>query len=49
MGELEEAYRTRAVCTVIIGDPFFSELAPDERYRRSLSELGLLLQATTPM
>jgi tetratricopeptide (TPR) repeat protein len=46
--ELEEAYRTRAVRTVIIGDPFFSELAPDERYCRLLARLRLPLQTSAP-
>jgi hypothetical protein len=47
--ELEEAYRSRAVRTVIIGDPFFSELAPDERYCRLLGLLRLPLQPSAPM
>ncbi|AMY09487.1 invasion protein regulator [Luteitalea pratensis] len=45
---LEEAYRARAVRTVVIGDPFFSELAPDERYRRLLALLRLPLQTSAP-
>ena len=40
---LEEAYRTRAVRTVIIGDPFFSELVSDARYRDLLASLRLPL------
>ena len=38
---LEEAYRTRAVRTIVIADPFFSELLPNERYRELLSRLRL--------
>jgi tetratricopeptide (TPR) repeat protein len=44
IGQLEEAYRTRAVRTLVIGDPFFSELGHDERYRRLLERMGLPLQ-----
>jgi tetratricopeptide (TPR) repeat protein len=39
MAQLEKAYRTRAVRTVIIGDPFFSELVSDARYRELMSLL----------
>jgi hypothetical protein len=41
--DLEEAFRTRAVRTVIIGDPFFSELVSDARYRDLLTSLRLPL------
>jgi hypothetical protein len=41
MTVLEEGYRTRAVRMVIIGDPFFSELAPDARYRQLMTRLRL--------
>jgi DNA-binding winged helix-turn-helix (wHTH) protein/Tfp pilus assembly protein PilF len=44
IAELEEAYRTRAVRTVIIGDPFFSELGSDARYRALLTRLALPFQ-----
>jgi len=40
---LEEGYRTRAVRTVIIGDPFFSELLSETRYRELLTSLRLPL------
>jgi tetratricopeptide (TPR) repeat protein len=40
---LQQAYRTRAVRTLIIGDPFFSELASDTRYRQLLTSLRLPL------
>lgn len=45
VAELEDAYRTRAIRVVIIGDPFFSELAPDARYRQLLARLELPLQS----
>ena len=38
---LEEGYRTRAVRMVIVGDPFFSELESDARYRDLMARLGL--------
>ena len=41
ISELEEAYRTHAVRMFVTGDPFFAELAPDDRYRQLLSRLGL--------
>jgi hypothetical protein len=41
MAQLEEAYRTRAVRMVIIGDPFFAELASDARYRDLMARLRL--------
>jgi hypothetical protein len=44
IGELEEAYRSRAVRTTIIGDPFFSELGGDARYRDLLTRLRLPFQ-----
>jgi DNA-binding winged helix-turn-helix (wHTH) protein/Tfp pilus assembly protein PilF len=44
IGLLEEAHRTRAVRTVVIGDPFFSELGHDGRYRRLLDRMRLPFQ-----
>ena len=44
MAQLEEAYRTRAVRMVIIGDPFFSELGSDARYRDLMARLHLPIQ-----
>ena len=44
IAELEEAYRARAVRMVIVGDPFFSELGSDARYRELLTRLRLPLQ-----
>jgi len=41
MAQLEEAYRTRAVRMVIAGDPFFSELRSDARYRDLMARLRL--------
>jgi hypothetical protein len=41
LAALEEGYRTRAVRMVIIGDPFFSELAPDTRYRQLMARMKL--------
>jgi DNA-binding winged helix-turn-helix (wHTH) protein/Flp pilus assembly protein TadD len=41
---LEEAYRDRAARMVTVGDPFFSELRLDTRYRELLSRLGLPAQ-----
>jgi DNA-binding winged helix-turn-helix (wHTH) protein/Tfp pilus assembly protein PilF len=38
---LEGAFRTRAARMLVIGDPFFSELAPEPRYRRLLADLQL--------
>ena len=38
---LDEGYTTRAVRMVIIGDPFFSELAPNARYRQLVARLRL--------
>jgi tetratricopeptide (TPR) repeat protein len=42
---LEEGYRTRAVRMVVIGDPFFSELALDARYRELMARMRLPLSA----
>ena len=39
MAALEEAYRDRAARMVTVGDPFFSELRLDTRYRELLSRL----------
>jgi len=44
MAQLEEAYRTRAVRMVIVGDPFFSELESDVRYRDLMARLRLPIQ-----
>ena len=41
LAQLEEAYRTRAVRMVIVGDPFFSELESDARYRDLMARLRL--------
>ena len=41
---LEEGYRDRAVRTITIGDPFFSELRLDSRYQDLLNRLGLPAQ-----
>jgi DNA-binding winged helix-turn-helix (wHTH) protein/Flp pilus assembly protein TadD len=41
IAQLEEAYRTRAVRMVIVGDPFFSELESDARYRDLMARLRL--------
>ena len=41
IAQLEEGYRTRAVRMVIIGDPFFSELEPDARYRDLMARMRL--------
>ena len=41
MAQLEEAFRTRAVRMVIVGDPFFSELESDARYRDLMARLRL--------
>jgi DNA-binding winged helix-turn-helix (wHTH) protein len=46
MALLEDAYRSRAIRTVIIGDPFFSELGSDSRYRDLLVRMRLPLQRT---
>jgi len=39
--QLEAGYRTRAVRMVIVGDPFFSELESDARYRDLMARLRL--------
>jgi tetratricopeptide (TPR) repeat protein len=39
--ELEEAHRTRTAGMVVIGDPFFSELASEEEYLRLLTRMRL--------
>ena len=44
MALLEERYRSRAVGMVIIGDPFFSELESDARYRDLMARLHLPIQ-----
>jgi hypothetical protein len=44
MTQLEEGYRSRAIRMVIIGDPFFSELGDDERYRDLMARLYLPIQ-----
>lgn len=41
MAQLEEGYRSRAIRMVIVGDPFFSELASDARYRDLMTRLRL--------
>jgi DNA-binding winged helix-turn-helix (wHTH) protein/Tfp pilus assembly protein PilF len=41
---LEQAYAAREPGTVIAGDPFFSELAPDPRYRALMAHLRLPVQ-----
>ena len=41
---LEEAYRDRAARMVTVGDPFFSELRLDARYRGLLARVGLRAQ-----
>ena len=41
VAHLEEGYRSRAVRMVIIGDPFFSELESDARYRDLMARLRL--------
>ena len=41
---LEEAYAARQPGTVVAGDPFFSELAPDPRYRDLMARLRLPVQ-----
>ena len=41
LAALEEAYHTRAVRLLGIGDPFFSELAAEPRYERLMSRLNL--------
>jgi hypothetical protein len=42
---LEAAYATRLPGTLIAGDPFFSELAAERRYRELMARLQLPLQA----
>jgi DNA-binding winged helix-turn-helix (wHTH) protein len=44
LAELEEAYRSRAARIIVIGDPFFSELATEPRYQRLMTLLDLPLQ-----
>jgi hypothetical protein len=44
MLQLEEGYRSRAIRMVIIGDPFFSELGSDARYRDLMARLHLPIQ-----
>ena len=44
MAQLEEGYRSRAIRMVIIGDPFFSELGSDARYRDLMARLHLPIQ-----
>ena len=41
---LEEAYRSRAIRMVILGDPFFSELGSDARYQGLMARLRLPIQ-----
>ena len=41
MAQLEEGYRSRAIRMVIVGDPFFSELESDARYRDLMARLRL--------
>jgi precorrin-6B methylase 1 len=41
---LEEAFRERSTRVIVAGDPFFSELGSDARYRQLLTRLGLPLQ-----
>jgi len=41
LGMLEEAYRTRAVRMVTIGDPFFADLRREARYRELLTAMRL--------
>ena len=42
---LEQAYAAHQPGAVIAGDPFFSELAPDPRYRELMARLRLPVQA----
>jgi len=44
MALLEEGYRSHAVRMMIIGDPFFSELGSDARYRDLMARLHLPIQ-----
>jgi hypothetical protein len=44
MAQLEEGYRSRAVRMMIVGDPFFSELGSDARYRDLMARLHLPIQ-----
>jgi len=41
---LEQAFAAHGPAAVIAGDPFFSELAPDPRYRRLMARLRLPVQ-----
>jgi len=41
---LEDAYAAHLPGAVVAGDPFFSELAPDPRYRELMTRLGLPVQ-----
>jgi hypothetical protein len=41
MAALEQGYRSRAIRMVIVGDPFFSELESDARYRDLMARLRL--------
>ena len=44
MARLEEGYGSRAIRTVAIGDPFFSELGSDARYLDLMARLHLPIQ-----
>src|SRR5262249_38011709 len=44
MAALEDAYEGRQPGPVVAGDPFFSELATEDRYRTLMERLGLPLQ-----
>lgn len=43
--QLEDAYAARAPGMLLAGDPFFSELATEDRYRRLMQCLGLPVQS----
>jgi len=45
LSDLEAAYAARLPGTLIAGDPFFSELAGERRYRELMARLQLPLQA----
>jgi hypothetical protein len=45
LAALEEAYCDRAARMVTVGDPFFSELRLDPRYRELLTRVGLRAQS----